>query len=118
MKALLFTVATLFSITAMADQCSYISQAEAERAALLLQKGSVVAEYCELCGDTQAIVKSVRTVSLDKVANGQYTQVSVNGKAVDLAYLYLQVAPGKKVNVAQAVNCESLDATTVSSVIK
>jgi len=118
MKALLFTVATLFSITAMADQCAYISQAEAQRAALLLQKGSVVAEYCELCGDTQATVKSVKSVSLTKVANGQYTEVSVNGKGVDLAYLYLQVAPGKKVNVGLAINCETLDASTVSSVIK
>jgi hypothetical protein len=118
MKALLFTVATLFSITAMADQCAYISQGEAERAALLLQKGSVVAEYCELCGDTTATVSTVKSVSVAKVANGQYSEVSVNGKGVDLAYLYLQVAPGKKVNVAQAVNCETLDATTVSSVIK
>lgn len=118
MKALLFTVATLFSITAMADQCAYISQAEAERAALLLQKGAVVAEYCEPCGDAYPIVKSVRSVSLARVANGQYTEVSVNGKAVDLAYLYIQVAPGKKVNVAQTVNCETLDASTVPSFIK
>lgn len=118
MKALLFTVATLFSITAMADQCSYVSQAEAERASLLLQKGAVVAEYCELCGDSSAAVSVVKFVSLTKVANGKYTQVSVNGQAVDLAYLYLQVAPGKKVNVALAVNCADLDASTVSSVIK
>lgn len=118
MKAFLFTVATLFSVKAMADQCAYISQAEAERAALLLQKGSVIAEYCEPCGDTQAVVKSVKTLSVARVADGQYREVSINGKGLDLAYLYLQIAPGKKVNVAQAIGCETLDASTVSSVIK
>lgn len=118
MKAILFTVATLFSITAMADQCSYVSPAEAERASLLLQKGATVAEFCELCGDTKASVSTVKSVKVMAVDNGNYAQVLVNDKEVDLAYLYLQVASGKKVNVALAVNCEDLDASTVSSVIK
>ena len=40
-----------------------------------------------------------------------------NGKSVDLAYTFVQVAPNRSVNVAKAINCETLDSSSVSSVI-
>lgn len=121
MKAILFTVATLFSINAMADQCQAISQAEAERAALLLQKGSVVTDYCEPCnaGKKDAKISVVNKVKLEqiKLGNQYYTEVKVNGKSIDLAYTFVQVAPNRSVNLAKAIKCETLDETSVSSVI-
>lgn len=117
MKALLFTVATLFSITAMADQCQMVSRAEAERALLLIQPGSTVSTFCELCGDTKPTRTEVVSSVSAAITDGT-SVVSINGESVDLAYLYLKVAPNKKVNVALAVGCETLDASTVSSVIK
>lgn len=117
MKAFIFTLATFFSITAMADQCQLISSAEADRALSLLKPGMVVSRFCEACGDTEPtsteVIYSVSGYKVNGVA-----ELSVNGKTVDLAYLYLQVAPGKKINVALAIGCETLDPTTVSSVIK
>ncbi len=117
MKALLFTVATLFSITAMADQCQLVSRAEAERALLLIKPGSVVSKFCEVCGDTKPTSTEV-VYSVSAAITEGASVVSVNGESVDLAYLYLKVAPNKKVNVALAIGCETLDASTVSSVIK
>ena len=122
MKAILFTIATLFSIYAMADQCQAVSQAEAERAALLLQKNAVITDYCEPCNEGGAKVSKVSVVNkvkleTIKLGNQYYTEVKVNGKSVDLAYLFVQVAPNRSVNVAKAINCETLDPSTVSSVI-
>lgn len=120
MKAILFTMVTLFSINAMADQCQAISRAEAERAALLIQKNSVITDFCEPCENgikERSVVKSVKLKSL--VLGGQtYTEVEVNGKTVDLAYLFVEVAPNKSVNVAKVIGCETLDPSTVSNSIK
>ncbi len=120
MKAILFTMATLFSINAMADQCQAVSRAEAERAALLIQKNSVVTDYCEPCENgikARSVVKTVKVE--DRVLGGQiYSELKINGKAVDLAYLFVEVAPNKSVNVAKVIGCETLDHSSVSNFIK
>lgn len=123
MKALLFTIATLFSINAMADQCLGLTREEAERAALLLQKGSVITSYCEPCNSNGGLkdgkVSVVNKVKLETVSVGKqsYVQVKVNGTGIDLAYTFLQVAPNRSVNLAKAIDCSSVDASSVSSVI-
>lgn len=122
MKALFLTAMTLFSINAMADQCQAISGAEAERAALLLQKNAVVTDYCEPCnegGKKEGKISVVNKVKLETIVLGKqvYTEVKVNGKSVDLAYTFVQVAPNRSVNVAKAINCQTLDESSVSSVI-
>lgn len=121
MKAILFTVATLFSINAMADQCQAISRAEAERAALLIQKNSVITDYCEPCENgikDRQVVKSVKVQDRVLFGNQVFSEVIVNGKAIDLAYTFIEVAPNKSVNVAKVIGCETLDHSTVSSSIK
>ncbi len=122
MKTFILAAVSLFSINAMADQCQAISLAEAERAAILLQKNSVVTEYCEPCHESgpkvskTSLVNKVKLESV-KLGNQVYTEVQINGKSVDLAYLFIQVAPNRSVNVAKAIKCETLDPASVSSVI-
>ncbi len=121
MKAVLFTLVTLFSMNVMADQCQAISRAEADRAALLIQKNSVITDYCEPCENgkvgTVSTVKSVKVKPVVLFGNETYFEVVVNGKSLDLAYTFIEVAPNRSVNVAKAVACSTLDESTVSSVI-
>lgn len=120
MKAVLFTFVTLFSINAMADQCQAISYEEAQRAALLLQKNSVITDYCEPCSKgkvgTVSVVKNVKVVPV-VLGNETYYEVKVNGASLDLAYTFVEVAPNRSVNVAKVTACSTLDASSVSSVI-
>lgn len=117
MKALFLAMTALLSVSAMADQCMGISRAEAEKAVLLLQKGAVITEYCEPCSESakDAKVLTVKKVEISNLAS--YSSVKVNGNTIDLAYTFLKVAPNRSVNLAKAVSCESLDDSTVSSVI-
>lgn len=120
MKSFLFAVTALLSMNAMADQCQAVSRAEAERAILLLQKNSTIVEYCEPCLDFPGAKKTSTTTVVNKVklaTLGSYSMVNVNGKNIDLAYTFLKVTPERGVNLAKAVNCETLDDSTVSSVI-
>lgn len=122
MKSILFTFVTLFSINAMADQCQVVSRQEAERAALLIQKNSVVTDYCEPClngGEKVGKTSVVNKVKLETVVLGNeiYTEIKINDQSVDLAYLFIQVAPNRSVNVAKAIGCSTLDESSVSSVI-
>lgn len=122
MKSILFTFVTLFSINAMADQCQVISLQEAERAVLLIQKNSVVTDYCEPClngGKKVGKTSVVNKVKLETVVLGNeiYTEIKINDQSVDLAYLFIQVAPNRSVNVAKAIGCSTLDESSVSSVI-
>lgn len=120
MKSLLLAATVLLSMNAMADQCQGITRAEASRAALLLQKDATIVKYCEPCmGFAGATKTSTTTVVKEvKITNaGGYSTVNVNGKSIDLAYTFLKVSPDRAVNLAKIVNCESLDESTVSSVI-
>ncbi len=120
MKSLLLAATVLLSMNAMADQCQGITRAEADRAALLLQKNATIIKYCEPCLDFPGAKKTSTTtvVNTVKIENlGSYSTVNVNGKSIDLAYAFLKVSPDRAVNLAKIVNCESLDESTVSSVI-
>ena len=123
MKAILFTLVTLFSVTAMADQCQLITREEANRAVLLLQKNAVVTDFCEPCINGGAkvskttVVKTATVKNVQMSPNSYLSEVTVNGKGIDLAYTFIQVAPNKSVNLAKAIGCSTLDETTVSDSI-
>lgn len=118
MKKLL-VLASLFSGVAFADQCAYITHDEASRAVLLLQKGAVVGFNCAPCGEVG--IQKVEVVSKAEVASANFqdfSEVKLNGKGIDLAYTYIQTAPNKMVNLAKAVGCQSLDESSVPSILK
>lgn len=81
--------------TALADQCSWVYRDQAQRAVELLKKTGHVFGYCQPCGDskeTLALIEtadvSMKTVQYGKVPSENMYQIIINGKGVDLAYLY------------------------------
>lgn len=84
--------------TAHADQCEWVPASVAEQARIeLSQPGATFIEYCEPCRDDvrRARVERVSSVTVRAVGRGaQHYTVIVNGRAVDLAYLFIRVGGG------------------------
>lgn len=100
----------LLSIPALADQCAWVKKAQAVRAAALLKERRVV-EWCEPCGDAHPVktaVQTVRTVTVERTNDPAFHEVFVNGKPVDLAYLFVELR-GAFRNVAGEVGCPAHD---------
>jgi uncharacterized protein (TIGR03382 family) len=105
---------------AHADQCAWVSKTEAIQGARTLGEsfGKKVVELCEPCGDqdyTPMTVKSVAFSWADETKT--YFQVKVNGKEMDLAYVYVQQdvdLDGKAdtwQNLAEMAGCPTQDVT-------
>ena len=90
-----------------ADQCQWIALDQADRAYAILAELPVVLEYCEPCGDGgPGAPYAVERVDVNIPGDG-YREMSVNGKVVDLAYIFVRVGPGKYGNFAMMVGCEA-----------
>ena len=111
----------LFAPTlAHADQCAWITKDQAIAGARELGKmfGSKYLDYCEPCGDTAPIAKTVKAVSF-AWADGSRTdfEVKVNGQPIDLAYAYVKVDTDDDgtldtfQNLAATVGCPASDVT-------
>ena len=111
MKTLAIGILLAMSTSAFADQCQINTNEQAQRAALLLQKGAEVASLCQPCGEkiSQASVSVVKTVKTEK------GETILNGQSIDLAYTYLRVAPNKYINVGTAIGCNPHDVSKVIS---
>ena len=103
---------TLFAAAtpAWADQFQYNNLSDAVRAMQALDKAQSVKLFCAPCGDTSATTVTKRNTSIDRVwQNGNayqsYWQVFLNGRAVDLAYVYVPVE-GKWRNLALIVGAQ------------
>jgi hypothetical protein len=101
----LLTVATLALLSTAighADQCQILDDATVPWATRALRKGDMVIRYCAPCGD-----KAPGTpFKIDRVeAKGK--EILVNGKAVDLAYIYVQTGPTNYANVGLLVGCDA-----------
>jgi hypothetical protein len=102
------------STLALADQCEWVDDATAQRAATLLRGSRSVLEWCQPCGEERPASSPVpvRSVDVATVENGQFREVSVNGKAEDLAYLFLETETGSFRNVAKAAGCTCTGVST------
>ncbi len=99
-EAFLILLFCLVATNALADQAQVLSKEDAERAVELLKNIGELKSYCAPCSDQSVepiVVKSVRVSGF-----GDGYEVSVNGEAVDLAYVYFPV-DGKWRNVAVAL---------------
>ena len=105
MKFLVAALLVSFSAAALADQCAYNTRAHATNALEFIRRGQTIAHKCEPCGDTTIRTERVRSVNVKK--RGQYAEVVVNGKGVDLAYVYTLVNGRTYYNVAGLVGCEA-----------
>ena len=88
-------ILTLFAITALADQAAYITQAQAQKAAAFLKDKKRIRHYCNPCDDKGDRVEDISTVEAVAVTDSKpYWEVLVNGKGIDLAYVYYQEKEG------------------------
>lgn len=97
----------LLTMAAHADQCAWVSQEKAKAAAKYFDVGTVWAEYCESCGDKRPTVHTVtEQVLVVQPEHDQY-QLRLDGKLVDLAYVYVQLRRGapRMSNVAKLAQC-------------
>ncbi|HMO27875.1 hypothetical protein [Enterovirga sp.] len=90
---------------ALADQCSWNSKPVAEKALTYLGVGSNVQEFCRPCSDKKASKITVATAE-SKQVDTDYYQVQLNGRGVDLAYLFVQQKGSKTwTNLGRLVKC-------------
>jgi hypothetical protein len=104
----------LASTLALADQCEWVDEATAQRAATLIRGSHSVLEWCQPCGEQRPASSPipVRSVEVATVENGQYREVSINGKAEDLAYVFIETETGSFRNVAKAAGCPCTGVST------
>lgn len=79
---------------AQADQAAYISKDKADIAANILRSTSAIRHYCQPCGDKQWTEESINSVKSEDTGYENYWQVLINGKGIDLAYVYLETDGG------------------------
>lgn len=93
--------------TAHADQCEWVSEAEAVKATAILAKKPKLIEFCEPCGDAAPGEPFVpRTVERAAVGDG-YQAVSIDGRSYDLAYTYAKTTATHYENLAVLVGCHA-----------
>lgn len=91
----------------LADIAAYVSKTEAEASAAFIQKQKEIKNYCAPCDDKTAETEAVKSVKAAPVKDDKkYWEVSVNGAAKDLAYIYYKTDDGRWRNVGIAVGVE------------
>jgi hypothetical protein len=105
--AIVLVVSVVCSLAAptRADQCQIVDADVAAWAARLLVKGASFMEYCEPCGDKRPAAPVTVSRTDVKADSGGNKQVAINGKDVDLAYIFVQTGKSTYSNVALLVGC-------------
>lgn len=103
-------VVILFSAgEAYADQAAWVTKAEAQRALKVLADAESVIHYCAPCSDDEVKRETIRTIGIAPAEDGKYWEVQINGKGVDLAYIYFPKKGGKWSNAAIAAKIKVSD---------
>lgn len=85
---------------ARADQCQAVDAETGKWALKLLVKGAQTVEFCEPCGDKQP---KAPVAVFGAAYKGD--EVTINGKGVDLAYVFVQTGAKTFTNLALLVGC-------------
>jgi hypothetical protein len=111
------TFSTINTSGALADQCSFVTKAQAIAAFQNLSIGQTIYEFCELCGDRTARPVVIQSLNLKNTNSPGYWQILVNGKGIDLAYTYIdyQDSGRRRINLALTANCPAADFTPLLS---
>lgn len=108
--ALPILILAISAISILADQAAYITKAQAEKAAAFLKDKKQVRHYCAPCDDKGDRVEDVSTVEAVAVKDSQpHWEVLVNGKGIDLAYVYFQDEDGEWKNLAKKMKIKVKD---------
>ena len=95
----------LLASTSHADQCAWITDAQAAKAAAILAKHPKVIAFCEPCGDKAPGEPAVASSADVTTPEAGYREVTINGSPVDLAYTYVQTSPTRYANLAKLAKC-------------
>lgn len=107
MKAWLIPISLCLAASpAYADQCAWIDEAAALKAQRILKSSPKFIEYCEPCDETAPGTPQVaKTVDVNDAGDGNYKEVSINGKAIDLAYVFVKTSDARYENLASLAGC-------------
>lgn len=86
---LLIVMMLIFAQKAQADVCAFVSKKTAIKAVNIIKKEQEIIHYCELCSDAKMVSENVNKVDYSKVDEKNF-EVLLNGKNVDLAYVYIK----------------------------
>jgi MYXO-CTERM domain-containing protein len=101
--ALVVVMCAAATKVASADQCGWVDEPTAERAARTLDRARYV-EMCEPCGDKAPGVPAVAfDVQIRRHDGG--AELAIDGRAIDLAYVYVQTSERWYENLAALVGC-------------
>ncbi|MEQ1761791.1 MAG: hypothetical protein ABL984_01465 [Pyrinomonadaceae bacterium] len=104
MKKLIISlfILAISAIAILADQAAYITKEQAQKAAAFLKDKKQIRHYCNPCDDKGDRVEDISVVEAVEVKDSKpYWEVLVNGKGIDLAYVYFQDKKGKWKNLAR-----------------
>lgn len=96
---------------ASADQCAALTDAQVRLTLSVIRVGDQVVKFCEPCGATVPGVP-FKVEKVEATTTYGSPAVAVNGKAEDLAYLYLAQADGTYANVASLIGCPTSGVST------
>src|SRR5262245_64618847 len=101
---LILAGAALWSGAARADSCPVVDDARAARALDVLDRHPDVISYCEPCGDVapEPPVHVTRTVARH---GPRGVEIVLDGRAIDLAYTYVQTSSHRYENLAALAGC-------------
>jgi hypothetical protein len=108
---LVLATSTLVAAPAFADQCAWVEPAVAKAAAVELASGRRIVEFCEPCKEPRPSAKRTlgRNAAVrDVPRHPEYKQVDVDGKLLDIAYLFVERKPGIFENVALISGCPAV----------
>lgn len=97
-----FAVAMTTASLAMADQCAYITKAQAEKALKAVLETTKVQTLCEPCGESKPQTLAVKSIGIRDVNYQGYWELFANDKGLDLAYTYVN-----GLNLAKFAGCSA-----------
>jgi hypothetical protein len=107
--------AWLVAAPALADQCAYITKAQALTAVSRLNTGQKIYQLCEPCGETSLTTTVIESLAASTVGYQDFWQVEVNEKGIDLAYVFVESGiDNRLINLAAIAGCP---ATKVSPIL-
>ncbi len=99
----------MLAVSVFADQAAYVTKAEAEKAVAFLKDKKQLIHFCAPCEDGKKETEDIQTVEAAPAGYKDFWEVKVNGKGIDLAYVYFQTPKGKWKNLAKELDVKVRD---------
>ncbi len=103
---------SLLGGTARADQCAWIDEDAATNARAILTSSPTFIEHCEPCGDRAPGAPQVAKHVEIRSVGDDYKEVSVNGRPIDLAYVFVKMDAAHYRNLAALAGCPATGVST------